>query len=62
MITYNFYWIFVIFWLAMMRYEETHGHYPFMKGGERQSDAASTGSKTGDMAAAAASADSQDKY
>lgn len=46
----------------MMRYEETHGHYPFMKGGERQSDAASAGSKTGDMAAAAASADSQDKY
>lgn len=56
MITYNIYWIFVIFWLAMMRYEETHGHYPFMEGGKGKGDAASSGTEP-----AAAVEGSQDK-
>ena len=40
----------------MMRYEETHGHYPFMEGGKGKGDAASSGTEP-----AAAVEGSQDK-
>ncbi|KAF8541071.1 iron permease FTR1/Fip1/EfeU [Trichophaea hybrida] len=30
-ITYNLYWIAVIGWVVVMRFEETHGRYPLMK-------------------------------
>ncbi|KAF5518349.1 High affinity iron permease ftrA [Colletotrichum aenigma] len=30
-ISYNFYWIAVMLWLVVLRYEETKGHWPFMK-------------------------------
>ncbi|CCX31847.1 Similar to Plasma membrane iron permease; acc. no. Q09919 [Pyronema omphalodes CBS 100304] len=30
-LTYNLYWILVVLWMGVMRYEETHGHYPWRK-------------------------------